>query len=174
MDDNQDWTADNQDWAATIAQLVHVDVERRTINVAPWLASIPVWYRAAAAGIVCHWARILELPVVRAGTAEDWILRIRRAARRLTPPGVSPARARGIIEWRRPADRLSNDPIYGMCWTDHVDGTYLCWTDLGNLECMGGPHMTRDLTSVTPLGGAAEDIVAYVNHHNRMETCSDE
>ncbi len=110
-----------------------------------------------------HWASILELPVVRAGTAAEWILDIRRAARGLTPPCIGQARARGIIEWRHPESRPSDDPIYGMCWAAKVDGTYLCWTHLANLECLGGPHMTRHLTDVTPLGGAAEDIVAYVH-----------
>jgi hypothetical protein len=152
------------DWTETISQLVHVDVERRTIDATKWLSTLPVWYRAAAAGIVCHWARILELPVVRAGTAAEWILDIRRAAKLLTPPCVSQARARGIIEWRHPADRLSNDPTYGMCWADKVDGTYLCWTGLTNLECLGGYLTTRHLTDVTPLGVAAEDIVAYVHY----------
>lgn len=154
---------DNCDWTARISQLVHVDVERRTINAFEWLSSIPVWYRAAAAGIVRHWARILELPVVRAGTAAEWIRDIRRAARLLTPPCVGQGQARGIIEWRHPVDRLSNDPTYGMCWADKVDGTYLCWTHLANLECLGGHHMTPHLADVTPLGGAAEDIVAYVH-----------
>jgi hypothetical protein len=157
------------DWTATIEKLVHVDVEHRTINASEWLSSIPLWYRAAAAGIVCHWARILELPVVRAGTAADWILDIRQAARCLTPPCVGQARARGIIEWRHSADRLSNDPFYGLCWADDVDGTYLCWTDLGNLCCLGGHHMTRCLADVTPLGCAAEDIIAYV-HYQRMKS----
>ena len=160
---------DDRDWTEMISQLVHVDVERRTIHASEWLSSIPVWYRAAAAGIVCHWSRILELPVVRAGTAAEWILDIRRAARLLTPPCVGQTRARGIIEWRHPADRLSNDPTYGMCWADKVDGTYLCWTHLANLECLGGHHVTRHLANVTPLGGAAEDIVAYV-HYQRARS----
>ena len=150
------------DWTETISQLVHVDVEHRTISAGDWLSSLPVWYRAAAAGIARHWASILELPVVRAGTAAEWIMDIRRAARLLTPPCVDPSQARGIIEWRHPADRLADDPILGMCWADKVDGSYLCWTSLTNIECMGGPHMTRHLAEVTPLGGAAENMVAYV------------
>jgi len=160
---------DAWDWTKMISQLVHVDVESRTINATEWLSSLPVWYRAAAAGIVCHWASILELPVVRAGTAAAWILDIHRAARLLTPPCVSQARARGIIEWRHPENKPSADPIYGLCWADKVDGTHLCWTSLTNLECLGGPHMTRHLANVTPLGGAAEDIVAYV-HYQRARS----
>jgi hypothetical protein len=55
------------DWTEMLSPLVHVDVERRTIDAAAWLSSVPAWYRAAAAGIVAHWAGILALPVVRAG-----------------------------------------------------------------------------------------------------------
>jgi hypothetical protein len=160
----------NSDWTNTISQLVHVDVERRTIDAAPWLASIPVWYRAAAAGIVQHWAGILELSCVRAGTPAEWILDIRHAARHLTPPCVGAARARGIIEWRHPQDRLSDDPIYGLCWVDRVDGTSLCWTHLANLACLGGCHTTRELTDITPLGCAAEEIVALLHYQIALQS----
>jgi hypothetical protein len=98
------------DWTETISRLVHVDVERRTIDATAWLSSILAWYREAAAGIVRHWSLILDLPVVRAGAAAEWILDIRRAARLLTSPCVGQARARGVIEWRHPSDRPSDDP----------------------------------------------------------------
>lgn len=152
------------DWTETISQLMHVDVERRTIDATRWLTSVPAWYQAAAAGIVRHWARILEMRVVRAGTATEWVMKIRRTARRLTPPCRGQAQARGIIEWRHPEGRPSDEPLYGLCWADSIDGTYLCWTHLANLECLGGPHMTRHLADCTPLGGAAEEIVAHVQY----------
>lgn len=149
-----------------------VDVERRTIDADAWLSSLSPWYRAACSAIVGHWARILALPRV-VGDADAWLRDLRGAAARLTAPTVGVRRARGVVEWRHPRDRPEDGPLTGICWMNDASsglgGAYLCWTSLSNLVCLGGPHWTRDLSTITPRGGAAEDIVAHVTYRLAME-----
>lgn len=154
------------------AELVHVDTERRTIDADAWLAALSPWYRAACAGIVRHWARILTLPSV-SSKPDEWLSLLRRSAGALTAPTVGTRAARGVIEWRHPEDRLKADCITALCWVGDASrglgGTYLCWTALENLMCLGGACWDRDLSTLTPLGGAAEDIVAYVAYQLALE-----
>lgn len=153
----------------SLRELVRVDVERQTIDADAWLAYLSPWYRAACAGIVRHWDRMLTLRSALGGSRvepDEWIGNIWRAAARLTEPTTGTRSARGVIEWRHPDDRLMEYCSVGICWVGDAErglsGTYLCWTNLFNLGSLGGPHWQRDLSDVTPLGGAAEDIVAYV------------
>jgi hypothetical protein len=154
-----------------LRRLVQVDVERQTIDADRWIASLSDWYRAAATGIVRHWQGILD--VTRGdGRPQSWVEHLCEAAGRLTAPAVGVRHARGAIEWRHPSAPLES-PICGVCWVGDasggIGGTYLCWTSLTNLGCPGGAHWTRDLRCVTPLGGAAESIVAYVAHRCAVE-----
>lgn len=59
---------------------------------------------------------------------------------------------------------MSGDPFYGLCWVSEIDSTCLCWTDLLHLACLGGHDTTPQLANVSPLGPAAEEIVAHVLH----------
>jgi len=157
---------------ASLSELVQVDTERRTIDAEAWLASLSPWYRAACAAIVRHWARMLALPCV-SGAPDGWLRHIREAVARLTEPTVGVRRARGVIEWRHPQARPDDEPHTGICWVGDasggIGGTYLCWVSLFNLACLGGPHWTRDLAAIAPLGGAAEDIVAHVAYRLALE-----
>ncbi len=146
-------------WIEAMPRIVRADVDRRTIDVGEWLSSVPVWYRAAASGIVRHLARMLAMPIVRAGDPAEWIADIRRSVKLLSPPDGDPEQARGVIEWRNPDDPPAAEPLYGVLWATPGD-LLLRWTDLGNLECLGGYHVTQDASGMTPLGGAAEGILA--------------
>lgn len=158
-----------------LVNLVRVDVGRQTIDASAWLAAVSPWHRAACAAIARHWAGILALEVYAESEKDprEWIDRIRGAAARLSPPAAGLRHARGVVEWRHPESRPEDPPSTGICWVGDASGGlggfYLCWTHLWNLECLGGCHWARDLCEFTPLGGAAEDVVAHVAYRLALE-----
>lgn len=157
---------------ADLINLVRINVEHRTIEADTWLTGLSPWYRTACAAIIRHWSRMLTLQCTR-NDPHEWLDHIRHAATRLTTPTVSTLYARGIIEWRHPRAHAEDEPHTGICWVGDasggIGGTYLCWVDLFNLSCLGGAHWTRDLSTIRPCGGAAEDIVAHVMHQIALE-----